>query len=119
MVPVDRETGFACQPRFKIGNVAIPVKTDDAPADSADQRVAMSERRRREADLPATVLHASEKTEIREQRDRPIDSRLTHSVVAQRISSLADRGCPVTTSKELPNEPALSREGNALLTKDG
>ena len=78
----------------------------------------MSDGRRGVTDLAAPVLHARKQAEVAEERDRAIDGSLADAVATQGVGRLADGRGAVRAGEELPDQPALAREGDALLTED-
>jgi hypothetical protein len=67
---------------LEVAYVTATGEAHDTPADTADEGMAVADRRRRIADLALSVLHPGEQTEITEQGDGAIDSRLTNAVTA-------------------------------------
>ena len=119
VVAVDGEPGRLGEPRLELGDVAVAVEAHDAAADAADERVAVADGRRDEADLAAPVLHAREQAEVAEELDGAVDRGLADAVAAQGVGRLGDGGGAVGAGEEVPDQPALPRERDALLAKDG
>ena len=101
------------------GDVALTVEPHHSPAHSADERVAVADGRRDVADLAPPILHASEQAEIAEELHGAVHRGLADTVVVQGVRRLRDRGGTVGAGEELPDQPALPGEGDALLVKDG
>ena len=95
-----------------------PSKRTTAPADAADERVAVADGRRDEADLAAPVLHAREQAEVAEELDGAVHRGLADAIAAQGVCRLGDGDRAVGAGEEVPDLPALPREGDALLAED-
>ena len=112
MVTVDRKAGLRRERGLERRQVARAVKAHHATADPADKGMVVADRRRREADVAAAILHADEQPEIGEQRHGAIDGRLADTGRAQAVGRLGDGRRPRTEGEVLPDLATLTGHGD-------